>query len=74
MHQMKGIAEFRALPVVERIQLVEDLWDSIAEDSAGFRLTDAQRGEIDRRLDDFEASPAAGVSWDRVKATLQTKP
>lgn len=71
---MEGIAELRSLPVVERIQLVEDLWDSIAEDSAGFQLTEAQRAEIDRRLDDFEASPAAGVPWDRVKASLQSKP
>ena len=70
---MKAIAELRSLPVLERIQLVEDLWDSIAEDSAGFRLTEAQRGEIDRRLDDLEATPAAGVSWDQVRSSLQGK-
>ena len=71
--EMKGIAELRALPVVERIQLVEDLWDSIAEDSAGVPLTEVQLREIDRRLDDFEASPADGVTWESVKASLQGK-
>ena len=71
---MKAIAELRSLPVVERIQLVEDLWDSIAEDSAGFLLTEAQRGEIDRRLDDFEVTPTAGAPWDQVRSSLQSKP
>ena len=70
---MNPISEFRSLPVVERIQLVGDLWDSIAEDSASFPLTEAQRNELDRRLDDFEASPADGVSWDRVKASLHRR-
>lgn len=30
---MKAIEKLRSLPIAERIQLVEDLWDSIAEDS-----------------------------------------
>lgn len=71
---MKAIAELRSLPVVERIQLVEDLWDSIAEDSAALRLTEEQRGELDRRLDDFETTPTAGVPWDQVRSSLQRKP
>jgi len=71
---MKAMAELRSLPVVERIQLVEGLWDSIAEDSTALRLTEEQRGEVDRRLGDFEATPAAGVSWDRFRASLQNRP
>jgi putative addiction module component (TIGR02574 family) len=71
---MKAIQELRSLPVAERIQLVEDLWDSIAEDSGSLQLTDAQRAELDRRLDDFEAAPGAGESWEEVKRKLQRKP
>jgi putative addiction module component (TIGR02574 family) len=71
---MKAIQELRSLPVAERIQLVEDLWDSIAEDSGSLQLTDAQRTELDRRLDDFEAAPGAGDSWEAVKRKLQRKP
>jgi len=71
---MKAIEELRSLPVAERIQLVEDLWDSIAEDSGGLQLTEAQREELDRRLDDFEANPAAGAPWDQVRSTMQRKP
>jgi putative addiction module component (TIGR02574 family) len=43
------IDELRKLSVAERIQLVEDLWDSIAADS-DLPLTDAQKAELDRRL------------------------
>lgn len=38
------------LSVEERLELVEDLWDSIAEEDAATSLTDAQRAELDRRL------------------------
>jgi len=71
---MKAIQELRSLLVAERIQLVEDLWDSIAEDSGSLQLTDAQRAELDRRLDDFEAAPGAGDSWEEVKRKLPRKP
>jgi len=69
-----AIAELPSLPVAERIQLVEDPWDSIAEDSASLRLTEEQRGELDRRLADFDASAADGVPWDQVRCAMLRKP
>ena len=71
---MTSIAELRSLPFAERIQLMGDLWDSIADDSACLQLTDAQRAELDRRLDDFESNPGAGVPWDQVRGAMQRKP
>ncbi|MDM8536877.1 addiction module protein [Desulfobacterales bacterium HSG17] len=47
-------ANLRTLPIVERIRLVEDIWDSIAADRAILPLTDEQRAELDRRLDAYE--------------------
>jgi len=58
------------LSVEERLALVEELWDSIAEDSAAVPLTDAQRAELDHRLADHEARPEDVVSWDEVKASI----
>ena len=57
-------ANLRALPVEERLKLVEDLWDSIAEDQAALPLTDAQRAELDRRLDAYEADGDRGRPAD----------
>lgn len=42
------------LPIDERIQLVEDLWDSIASDQKMLRLTTEQKAELDRRLNAYE--------------------
>jgi putative addiction module component (TIGR02574 family) len=68
---MISIQELRSLPVAERIQLVEDLWDSIVEDSEGSEPTHTQRQELDRRLDDFEINPTAGAPWDQLRNTIQ---
>ena len=52
--------EIRFLPVPERMILVEQIWDSIAEDDEQIELTDAQKAELDRRLAAHEASPDSG--------------
>lgn len=67
---MTGIDQFRELPISERIQLVADLWDSIAVDSESIRLTDAQTAELDRRLDRFEEGPSEGIEWSTLKARI----
>ena len=65
------LAELRKLSVAERIQLAEDLWDSVALDAAQAPgLTEAQRLELRRRLLAVEADPDAGIPWDEVRAEL----
>jgi putative addiction module component (TIGR02574 family) len=48
------------LPVDERIQLVEDLWDSIAVDQSSLPLTEEQKAELDKRLRAFEIDQNPG--------------
>ncbi|MEM7601486.1 MAG: addiction module protein [Verrucomicrobiota bacterium] len=67
---MTGIDQLRELPVSERIQLVEDLWDTIAVDSESIRLTEAQTTELNRRLDRFEEDPSVGIEWSDLKARI----
>ena len=59
------------LSLAERLLLVEDLWDSIAEESQNLPLTDAQREDLQRRLAAHEANPKAGSGWEEVKARLR---
>ncbi len=56
---------------VERIQLVEDLWDSIAEEDTQLPISDWKRDELRRRRQKFMQNPASGRTWEQVKARLR---
>jgi putative addiction module component (TIGR02574 family) len=58
------------LPVPDRIKLVEDIWDSIADDSDAFLLTSAQKGELDRRLELIKKKPGRGIPWEDAKKQI----
>lgn len=62
--------ELKQLPVPERIQLVEDLWDSLPQQDANVPLTEAQLAELDRRRAEMIADPSIGIPWDEAKARL----
>ncbi|MYA60997.1 MAG: addiction module protein [Dehalococcoidia bacterium] len=71
MTQLLDKLNIRDLSIEERIQLVGEIWDSIAEEEGEFGLTDAQRDEIDRRLESYKANPDQVFSWEEIKARLQ---
>ena len=54
------------LSISERIQLVEDIWDSIAEVPDSLGLTEEQKTELDRRLDSYHQDPTSGSPWEEV--------
>ena len=58
------------LPVSERLDLVGDIWDSIAQVPDGLELTVEQRAELDRRLEAYRRDPNAGSPWSEVKARI----
>jgi putative addiction module component (TIGR02574 family) len=66
-----SIAEYVKLSVPERIQLVEDIWDSIAEIPEALSLTEAQQVELDRRLDAFRRNPEGGLPWEYLKEAIR---
>ena len=64
------LSEILKLSVAERLQLVEDIWDSIAADPQDLALVDEQADELDRRLDEAEANPGQGRPWSEVRDRL----
>ncbi|HXI26508.1 MAG TPA: addiction module protein [Pyrinomonadaceae bacterium] len=58
----------KRLSIADRILLVEEIWDTIAEENQAFELTDSQKRELDRRLESLQANPAQGRTWDEIKA------
>lgn len=65
------VAEILALPVGERMRLVEAIWDSISAVPEALPLTQWQREELDRRLAEFEADPDAGATLEEVFARIR---
>jgi putative addiction module component (TIGR02574 family) len=65
-----SIAEVLALPVAERLKVVEAIWDSIAEVPEALHLTPAQEAELDRRLESYRQDPTAGSPWPEVRARI----
>lgn len=68
-----SITDLMHLSVAERIQLVEDLWDSVAAEPEALPLTDAQCRELERRLAEHERDPASAVAWEEVRARLHER-
>jgi putative addiction module component (TIGR02574 family) len=62
--------EISQLSIAERIQLAEDLWDSILEQQDELPLTDAQKQEIDHRLENYQQDATSGSTWEEVKQRL----
>jgi putative addiction module component (TIGR02574 family) len=61
------------MSVAQRIDLVEEIWDSIAAEAEQMSLTNAQKADLQRRLAVYEADHAAGSTWDQVKERLHIK-
>ena len=58
------------LSIAERIILVEEIWDTIVAEQESFEVTKAQKEELDRRLENYRASPDASASWEELKTRL----
>jgi len=69
--------DYRNLSVADRLQLVGDIWDSIAEEANAapdvLPLTGEQKAELDRRLAEYDADPSTGVPIDEVLARIQAQ-
>ena len=70
---MLAKADVLRLSVPERIQLVEDIWDSIAEMPEEVGLTDEQKAELDRRLDAYHRNPDEGSPWGMVRERIRSR-
>ncbi len=63
-------ADLFHLSIPENIQLVEDLWDSIAVHPETVELTPAIKKELDKRLEEHLQHPDDVSDWDNVKLRL----
>jgi putative addiction module component (TIGR02574 family) len=64
------VSELLHLSPAERIQLAEDLWDSVAAHPEQVEVPPEQLAELERRLAELDKNPEEGEPWDQVKARL----
>ena len=55
------------LPIEERLALVEEIWDGISVDAQSLELNDQMKAELDRRIEEADANPGAGIPWEIVE-------
>jgi putative addiction module component (TIGR02574 family) len=65
-----GLSELSA---AERVELAEDLWDSIVDSPDALPLTDAQKVELDARLTAHASEPDQGSPWPEVRERLSRR-
>ena len=65
-----SIEDIRQLSVPERIVLVQEVWDSIAASPDTAPVSEEQREELDRRLDNRRKEPSAASSWDEAREQI----
>jgi len=59
------------LTSAEREQLANELWESLADEPAAFLLTDAQAGELDRRLAAYRDDPSAAIPLSEARQEIE---
>jgi putative addiction module component (TIGR02574 family) len=64
--------DYKAIPVSERIQLVEDIWDSIADETP-LHLSPDECTELQRRLAAHQADPSSSIPWEQVRTACFTR-
>jgi putative addiction module component (TIGR02574 family) len=58
------VPEILQLSVAEKIQIVEDIWDSISE------LSEAEKAKLDKRLESYKQNPNEGIEWEALKKNI----
>lgn len=72
MKQIKA-TDILSLSIAERIQLVEDIWDTIADEPEAIELTEEEKREIDKRLEAYHKNPEIGSPWGDVYKRITEK-
>jgi putative addiction module component (TIGR02574 family) len=65
--------EFDDLSPSERLQLVEDIWDSLAATPEIIPFHDWQKDELDQRKARLDAHPESALTWDEIVRRVRAR-
>jgi putative addiction module component (TIGR02574 family) len=61
------------LALSEKLQLLEDLWDSIAQAPEQIPVLDWQKEELAKRKAAYSQNPNSGSSWEAAKDRIRNR-
>ena len=67
------VDEILALSARDRLQVVGQIWDSIAASPEEIPLTVSQRKDLDRRRREHRRDPSAAKTWSEIKNRLEKR-
>lgn len=70
MNLAQTLQEIETLSVSERIDLVQAIWDSIADAQVYPDLTAAQQQNLDWRIADTDTNPEKVLAWNEVRQSI----
>jgi putative addiction module component (TIGR02574 family) len=65
--------DIETLSPEERLKLLEELWDSLSSSPDAVPLTEPQREELDRRLDELDREGPDGIPWEEVQRRISSR-
>ncbi|HVS35693.1 MAG TPA: addiction module protein [Gemmataceae bacterium] len=71
MTQPLNLADITAMNIDDRIALVQAIWDSIADETDAFPVSDEQQRLLDRRIAELDANANNVVTWEEFNARLR---
>lgn len=66
-------SNFQKLPTDQKIELVFQLWDEIADSNEPVVLSDSVKAEMDRRCAELDADPSLAVDEDEMWRRVNQK-
>jgi putative addiction module component (TIGR02574 family) len=63
---LAGFGHFHQLPIADKIRLVEEMWDVIADSNEPFPVPDWMKVEAERRWKELEADPSRAITRDEL--------
>ena len=68
---MSDLIDIEKLSIRQRLDLISELWDSIADEELVDDLTPEQKRELDEAIAEYERDPSQGITWEELLASVR---
>jgi putative addiction module component (TIGR02574 family) len=67
------LKQIESWPVADQVELMHQVWDRLLDSGWEPTLSEEEKAELDRRLDDLEANPGKVKTWEEVLEHVRRK-